>query len=55
LDKKKYVLDTSVVIGRQVGSKLENDEIKNGDEIIVPIAVLDELRSQASDKREQGK
>ena len=54
MDKKKYVLDTSVVIGRQVGPKLENDEIKNGDEIIVPIAVLDELRSQASDKREQG-
>jgi ATPase len=54
LEKRKYVVDTSAIIGRQIGSKLQNDEIKGGDEIIVPIPVIDELRSQASDNREQG-
>jgi ATPase len=54
LEKRKYVLDTSAIIGRQIGSKLQNNDIKGGDEIIVPIPVIDELRSQASDKREQG-
>jgi ATPase len=54
LEKRKYVLDTSAIIGRQIGSKLQNNEIKGGDEIIVPIPVIDELRSQASDNREQG-
>jgi ATPase len=54
LERNKYVLDTSVIIGRQIGTKLRNNEIKSGDEIIVPIPVVDELRSQASDNREQG-
>lgn len=54
MEKRKYVLDTSAIIGRQIGSKLQNNEIKGGDEIIVPIPVIDELRSQASDNREQG-
>lgn len=54
MEKRKYVLDTSAIIGRQIGSKLQNNDIKGGDEIIVPIPVIDELRSQASDKREQG-
>jgi ATPase len=54
LEKRKYVLDTSAIIGRQIGSKLQNNDIKGGDEIIVPIPVIDELRSQASDNREQG-
>jgi ATPase len=54
LENRKYVLDTSAIIGRQVGSKLQNNNIKGGDEIIVPIPVIDELRSQASDNREQG-
>jgi ATPase len=54
LEKRKYVLDTSAIIGRHIGSKLQNNDIKGGDEIIVPIPVIDELRSQASDNREQG-
>ena len=54
MERNKYVLDTSVIIGRQIGTKLRNNEIKSGDEIIVPIPVVDELRSQASDNREQG-
>jgi ATPase len=54
LDSKKYVLDTSIVIGRQISLKLANNEIRKGSEIIIPIAVLDELQSQASDNKEHG-
>nr|MDQ4014078.1 Flp pilus assembly complex ATPase component TadA [Thermoproteota archaeon] len=54
MEKRKFVLDTSAIIGRQIGSKLQNNEIKGGDEVIIPIPVIDELRSQASDNREQG-
>ncbi|MDQ3838728.1 MAG: PINc/VapC family ATPase [Thermoproteota archaeon] len=54
MERNKYVLDTSVIIGRQIGLKLQNNEIKSGDEIIVPVPVVDELRSQATDNREQG-
>jgi ATPase len=54
LDNKKYVLDTSIVIGRQISLKLANSEIRKGSEIIIPIAVLDELQSQASDNKEHG-
>jgi ATPase len=54
LDNKKYVLDTSIVIGRQISLKLANNEIRKGSEIIIPIAVLDELQSQASDNKEHG-
>jgi ATPase len=50
----KYVLDTSILIGKHISSRLNNNEIKNGSEIIIPIAVLDELQSQASDNREHG-
>lgn len=54
MDNKKYVLDTSIVIGRQISSKLTNNEIKKGSEILIPIAVLDELQSQASENKEHG-
>lgn len=54
MDNKKYVLDTSIVIGRQISLKLANDEIRKGSEIIIPIAVLDELQSQASNNKEYG-
>jgi ATPase len=54
LANKKYVLDTSIVIGRQISLKLANNEIRKGSEIIIPIAVLDELQSQASDNKEHG-
>ena len=54
MDYNKYVLDTSILIGKHISSRLNNNEIKNGSEIIIPIAVLDELQSQASDYREHG-
>jgi ATPase len=54
LDNKRYILDTSILIGTYVRSKIANDEIRKGSEIIIPIAVLDELQSQASDNKDHG-
>ncbi len=49
----KIVVDTSVIINGQLNAQIESGSIKNL-EIIIPQAVLDELQSQASQKREQG-
>jgi ATPase len=54
LDNKRYILDTSILIGTYIRSKIANDEITRGSEIIIPIAVLDELQSQASDNKDHG-
>lgn len=54
MDNKRYILDTSILIGTHIRSKIANDEIKKGSEIIIPIAVLDELQSQASDNKDHG-
>ena len=42
------------MIGGQISLKLANNEIRKGSEIIIPVAVLDELQSQASDNKEHG-
>ena len=49
----KIVVDTSIIINGQIIRQIESGQIKDS-EIIIPIAVLDELQSQASQKREQG-
>jgi len=49
----KIVLDTSVIINSHITKQVESGTIKNT-EIIVPIAVLDELQSEASQKKKQG-
>jgi ATPase len=55
LDKKKFVLDTSIIIDGEVTKLLESgDSINSGSEIIIPLAVLDELQSQASTNKEHG-
>jgi ATPase len=54
LDNKRYILDTSILIGTHIRSKITNDEIRKGSEIIIPIAVLDELQSQASNNKGHG-
>lgn len=51
--KEKVVLDTSIIIDARISKMLEAGEIKNT-EIIIPLAVLDELQAQASMKKEQG-
>lgn len=50
---QKIVVDTSIIINGQIIKQIESGQIKDA-EIIIPIAVLDELQSQASQKREQG-
>jgi len=49
----KIVLDTSIIINGQIIKQVENGSITNS-ELIIPMAVLDELQSQASQKKEQG-
>ncbi|MFN4336703.1 MAG: PINc/VapC family ATPase [Candidatus Nitrosocaldus sp.] len=52
-DDNRLVLDTSIIIDGKVSKMLENDELSVY-ELIIPIAVLDELQAQASQSREQG-
>jgi len=49
----KIVIDTSVIINGHITKQIESKIIKDT-EIIIPVAVLDELQSQASQKKEQG-
>ena len=49
----KIVVDTSIIVNGQIIKLIENGSIKNT-EIIIPMAVLDELQSQVAQKREQG-
>jgi ATPase len=50
----KYVLDTSIIIDGEITKMLEAGEIEAGSEIIIPLAVLDELQAQASTNKEHG-
>ena len=52
-DKVKIVPDTSIIINGILSEKINKNEIKNS-EIIIPIAVLDELQAQASKNQEIG-
>jgi ATPase len=49
----KFVLDTSVIIDGKV-PEIINDKIESNSQIIIPIAVLDELQSQASTNKSHG-
>ncbi len=49
----RVVLDTSIIIDGRISKMLEAGEMKNK-EIIIPLAVLDELQAQASGNREPG-
>ena len=49
----KIVLDTSVIINGLFAAQVESGNIRNS-EIIIPQAVIDELQSQASQKKDQG-
>jgi ATPase len=54
LNIKKYVLDTSVIIDKEISKMLQIGKIVEDSEIIIPRAVLDELQAQASTSRDQG-
>ncbi|MDW0151318.1 MAG: PINc/VapC family ATPase [Nitrososphaeraceae archaeon] len=49
----KFVLDTSVIIDGKV-PKIINDKIESNSQVIIPIAVLDELQAQASMNKSHG-
>ena len=50
----KFVLDTSIIIDGEITRMLEAGEIEDGSELVIPLAVLDELQSQASTNKEHG-
>jgi ATPase len=54
LKNKKFVLDTSIIIDGEITKMLEADNIEQESDIIIPLAVLDELQSQASTNKEHG-
>ncbi len=54
MDFNKFVVDTSIIIDGEITRMLEAETIKSGNEIIIPLAVLDELQSQASLNKEHG-
>ena len=49
----RIVVDTSIIINGQIMKEVESGSLENT-EIIIPMAVLDELQSQAAQKKEQG-
>ena len=51
---KKFVLDTSIIIDGEITKMLEAGNIEQESDIIIPLAVLDELQSQASTSKEHG-
>jgi ATPase len=54
LKNKKFVLDTSIIIDGEITKMLEEGNIEHDSDIIIPLAVLDELQSQASTNKEHG-
>jgi ATPase len=54
LRNKKFVLDTSIIIDGEITKMLEGGSIEEESDIIIPLAVLDELQSQASTNKEHG-
>ena len=49
----RVITDTSVIIDRKISELIESDKLKDV-ELIIPLAVLDELQAQASKGREPG-
>ncbi len=49
----KFVLDTSVIIDGKV-PEIINDKIESNSQVIIPVAVLDELQAQASMNKSHG-
>jgi ATPase len=47
-------LDTSIIIDGEISKKIDNNEINENYEIIIPRAVIDELQSQACKQKEYG-
>jgi ATPase len=55
LTNKKFVLDTSIIIDGMITKMIEDEDLIGlGSEIIIPVAVVDELQAQASTNKEYG-
>ncbi|MCI0559625.1 MAG: PINc/VapC family ATPase [Nitrososphaera sp.] len=54
MSNNKFVLDTSIIIDGEITKMLEAGDIEQGSQLIIPLAVLDELQSQASTNKEHG-
>jgi len=54
LSGQKFVLDTSIIIDGEITKMIQAGEVEEGSELIIPLAVLDELQSQASTNKEHG-
>ncbi|MDQ4101838.1 MAG: Flp pilus assembly complex ATPase component TadA, partial [Thermoproteota archaeon] len=54
MKNKRFVLDTSIIIDGEITKMLEEGNIESESDIIIPLAVLDELQSQASTNKEHG-
>ena len=52
--KTKIVLDTSIIVDGEISKKIDNNEINENHEIIIPRAAIDELQSQACKQKEYG-
>lgn len=50
----RFVLDTSIIIDGEITKMLDAGSIAPGSTVIIPLAVLDELQSQASTNKEHG-
>ena len=50
---EKIVVDTSIIIDGEITKLIESDNLKDC-EIIIPVAVLDELQAQASQNKDYG-
>lgn len=53
VELKKIICDTSIIIDGKISQLLEKSELKDV-EIVIPLAVLDELQAQASKGKEPG-
>ncbi len=47
-------MDTSIIIDGEISKKIDNNEINENYEILIPKAVIDELQSQACKQKEHG-
>lgn len=47
-------MDTSIIIDGEISKKIDRNEINENHEILIPIAVIDELQSQACKQKEHG-
>jgi len=51
---KKLIADTSIIVDGKISEMLEKEEFESLEDVIIPVAVLDELQAQASKGREPG-